>query len=134
MKSTILSIDLAGIESGRVALKAPPITLDPPTVVKAVKVIPPVEVKATAVPGISLNIIISGEPGHASRIEAMAPGIEGRRPKVHHEHLLLVQERDISCVFSPAGLVAINEPRDVVWGPLDSVLMPVGAWLEATNV
>ena len=108
----------------------------PPAGVIVVKVVPPVEVEALGAPvvGVDLNIVVSGVPWHASVVEACAPGGEGWGPEVHHEDLVLVHEVDVWGSVERSDLSAIESPDDVLWGPLDLILMPVSSWVEAVDV
>ena len=134
MKGAVLCVDLAAKEGGGVATEAPVLTLDPPTVVETVEVISPVEIETAAVPGVGLDVIVSSVPWHARRVEAMTPGVESRRPEVHHEDLFFVKEGDVRLMLCSASLIAVNEPSDVIGGPFDGVLVPVSARLEASDV
>ena len=64
----------------------------------------------------------------------MSPTVKCWRPEVHHQYLLFIQEVNVLRVFHFADLVAIEEPRDVVWCPLDLVFVPLCTWGEPADV
>ena len=135
-KRAVFGVDLSAIEGGAIVSKAPIFALQPPTLVERVEVVLPSEIEASClgVEGFNFDVVISGEPRHPRIVEIVAPSCERGRPKVHHEVAGLVQEVHVCSALSPADLIAVDEPRDVVRCPFNHVLVPVGAWLEVSDV
>ena len=135
-KSAILSVDLAGVEGRTVVTEAPAVRLIPAIGIERVKVVLPVEVKATSLRVVVLNldVVVAREEWHALVAEVITPACEGGRPEIHKQVLRLVGPVDVCATIFPAAFVAIDGPADVLGGPLDDIFVPVGAWLEAITV
>ena len=90
-KMTSIYVGLRGAECGGVRIEGSVVGLVPPARVKILEVIAPVEIKALSlvVECVCLNVIVEDVPGHIRGVEALAPGIECRRPEVHHHRLAL---------------------------------------------
>ena len=135
-EGTVLDVDLAGVKSRAVTFKAPAVALLPPAGVESVEVVLEVwlELASLSVVLLDLDIVVARVPGHSRVVEVVAPAWESRRPEVHHEVLALGEEMNVGGALSASHHVAVDEPLDVVGGPLDDVVVPVCAWLEARTV
>ena len=135
-EGTVLSVDLTAKESGAWATKTPILTLGPATEIEGVEVILPSKIKSarSLVICLHFDVVVSHIERHASFAEVVTPSCEGRCPEVHHQVLRFVGKCHICLVLWAAHLVTIDEPLDVVWRPLDNVIIPVRSWSEARAV
>jgi len=131
-----VSIDLGGVESGRVGVKSTVVYLEPPACVEVVKVIAPLEVESSRrrVVGVVLNIVVVDVERHLGIIKTAAPSLVGWSPEVHHDSLGSVHGLHIEGIPELADDVAIDAPKDMVWCPFDFILMPVPGWVKICNV
>ena len=135
-KVSVLNVGLVLTKSAAVLLEALVVTLHPAAVIEGVKVVFPVEVEATSrvVILLHLDIVVLSIEGHAVVAEVVAPSFEGRSPEVHVEGLALSEESNVCTFLLSAHHVAVDEPLDVRGGPLDHVVVPFSAGLEASAV
>ena len=133
----LVSIDVVGIESTSVVLKASR-SLVPLAAVEVIEVIAPVEHELVVlnVIRVHLNIVIFNVPGHVDWVESGAPRVEGRSPEVHSERLGLLEVIDgwVVSERNMAHFVAIDRPRDVVGRPLHLVDVPFVMGVETVRV
>ena len=113
------------------------VTLVPPTGIKGIEVVFPVEFKSIGgmVISIGLNIVKDTIPWHIYWMESMTPCIESRSPEVHHKRLALIHV-PYSWVFAvdPSNFVAINAPGNEVWVPDHFIDMPVIKWIKVVSI
>ena len=113
------------------------VTLVPPTGIKGIKVVFPVEFKSIGcmVISIGLNIVKDTIPWHIYWVESMTPCIESRSPEVHHKRLALIHV-PYSWVFAmdPSNFVTINAPGNKVWVPDHFIDMPVVKWIKVVSI
>ena len=122
-----VSVDLGSVEGRAIRVEAPSVRLLPEVVSEAIEVVLPVEIEATSrrVVRLDLDVVIEGVPGHVPVVEAIAPSWECGCPEVHHQMLVLGQEVHVLSAFSAANNVAVDLPLDIVWCPLNHVIVPV---------
>ena len=86
-KSAIFGVDLAGIESRAVISEAPPVTLEPPALIKRVEIVLPVKLELASLRVVRLHfhVVVASVPGHAGVVEVVTPACEGGRPEVHSQ-------------------------------------------------
>ena len=135
-KVAVIGVHLAGVEGCATASEGPIVGFQPATSIERVEVIFPVEVEATSLSVVRLNldVVVVGVPRHASVAEVVAPACERGCPEIHHQDLWLVKEENVGCVLNVSHNISIETPRDVGGCPLDHVLVHVGMWLEGVGV
>lgn len=113
------------------------VTLVPPTGIKGIEVVFPVEFKSIGgmVISIGLNIVKDTIPWHIYWVESMTPCIKSRSPEVHHKRLALIHV-PYSWVFAmdPSNFVTINAPGNEVWVPDHFIDMPVVKWIKVVSI
>ena len=135
-QATVLDVDLAGHEEGRVVLEAPVVTGVPLLGVEGVEVVFPaqLEVLISLIVIVNFDVVVFGVPGHLSVIEIVVPWGPAWSPEVHHQLSWVVKEVDVLLTLTLADELIVDEPCDGVRGPLNTVGEPVSAGVEASSV
>ena len=136
VKLTVLDVDLAGHEEGRVVLEAPVVAGVPFLGIPGVEVISPseLEVLGGLIIIVNFNEVVLGVPGHLGVIEIVVPWGPHRTPEVHHELSGHVEEVNILLTFALANEFVVDVPADIVGSPFDGVGEPVRAGVETGGV
>lgn len=89
------AVDIGWVKDRAIGLESSA-GLVPPSAVKGVEVIAPVEVKlvGVVVVGEDLNVVVKHVPRHVGWVEAFSPRVESGCPEVHAERLSLLHEVD----------------------------------------
>ena len=133
---SVLDVDLAAHEERGVVVEAPVVACVPLLLIERLKVVPPAqfEIFLVHIVIIDLDEIILGIPRHVGVIEVVVPGRPGRSPEVHHELRGHGKEVHIFGALALAHELVLDEPADLLRGPLDCVGDPVVARVEARGV
>ena len=134
---SFLYIGLGGTESCAICIKSGIVTLMPAVGVECIEVILPIEIESTSLVIISicLNIVVEQIPWHVLSIKTFSPRLKRWSPEVHHDGLRLVHVSDswVSTLDS-SNFFMVKTPRDVMWGPLHLVDVPLVRWIEAAVI
>ena len=130
VSENVLRVECASIRFETTAGFVPLVTI------KVVKVIAPVELELVMlfIVGENFDVIVHHIPRHIMGIETRMPALKCGCPEVHSQRLRLVHV--VQCVMAGRcpDFVAIDDPCNVVRGPLHLVRVPVICWVKVVSV
>ena len=93
-----------------------------------------VKTASLSVVRLHLDIVILDVPRHVGVTEIVTPSRESWRPEIHHQVLRLGQELHVGGVLLTAHGLTIEVPLDIGGGPLNHILVPIGAGLVRVDI